>query len=122
MNYKGISFPFRFENGRVATSELSLTNYKRIVEAIKQIILTNPNERVMLANFGCNIKRFVFENDDFFDALIKRIVQDELTEWENRVEIKSIDVLRRDEGIILEISFLRPDFVEEKTEVFYGYL
>lgn len=122
MNYRGISFPFRFENGGVATSELSPVSYKHIVEAIQQIILTNPNERVMLANFGCNIRRFVFESDDFFDALIKRIVQDELAEWEDRVEIRDINIIRKNEGIILEIFFIRPNFTEEKAEVVYGYL
>lgn len=122
MNYRGISFPFRFENGGIATTEASSTQTKHIVEAIKQIVLTNPNERVMLADFGCNIRRFLFESDNLFDSLVKRLIEDQLLKWEDRVEIKEIVINKKNEGVFINISFINPQLVEEETEVFYGYL
>lgn len=64
--YVGMSFPFRFESGRVASVggfKREATNNDRD-EAVKQgavqCLLTGKGSRVMLGNWGAGLDRFLF--------------------------------------------------------------
>lgn len=37
------------------------TGIKMIKEAVKQVLLTEKGERVMLPNFGCNLRKYLFQ-------------------------------------------------------------
>lgn len=63
----GWAFPFRFEEGRVATvggepEELPPSSDvdDAIRQGVLQVLLTGKNERVMLGNFGVGADRFLF--------------------------------------------------------------
>lgn len=47
-----------------------------IKDAVKQLLLTEPGERVMLPNFGCNLKKYLFEPlDEITFESIRREVE-----------------------------------------------
>lgn len=40
------------------------THHEAIRQNMKNLILTNPGERIMIPNFGAGLSRFLFEQDD----------------------------------------------------------
>jgi phage baseplate assembly protein W len=64
--YVGMSFPFRFESGRVASVggfKREATNEDRdsaIRQGVTQCLLTGKGARVMLGNWGAGVDRFLF--------------------------------------------------------------
>lgn len=58
-----------------------------------QLILTNPNERVMLPAFGTPLRQLFFEpNDPTLEAQAKKMISDAITMWEPRIEVQDIIV------------------------------
>ena len=87
---RGISFPPRLgPDGRWAWSEGS----QNIQEAVQIILLTDPGERLMLAEFGGNLSQFLFEpNTTTTRHLIADRITRTLTSWEPRLKIESVRV------------------------------
>jgi len=70
----GLSYPLGSNLGGGYFSRRSGVDMIR--DAIKQLLLTEPGERVMLPNFGCNLKKYLFEPlDEITFESIKREVQ-----------------------------------------------
>lgn len=99
---KGISFPFRFDTrGRVATSVADALDDTHIRESIRQIILTSLGERPMEPEFGCDLRRVVFqENNPSLDAIAIDILRRALERWEPRIEVSEITITREKYGRI----------------------
>ena len=57
------------------------------------LLLTNPGERVMLPNYGTNLRQFIFEPND---AIVESEVEEEIARairlWEPRVTVEQIEV------------------------------
>ena len=70
----GLSFPLGSALGGGFFSKRS--GIVMIREAVKQLLLTERGERVMLPNFGCNLRKFLFQplNESTFES-IKREIQ-----------------------------------------------
>ncbi len=59
------------------------------------LLLTNPGERVFLADFGTPLKRLVFEQSDaILEQQAKKMIIDSINKWEPRITIQSIDVVK----------------------------
>lgn len=68
------------------------TKENSIKQAIKNLILTNPGERLFNPGWGCDLKRFLFEPiDDTVGMEIRDLIISSITNYEPRVEL--IDVL-----------------------------
>jgi len=87
---RGISFPPRIgADGRVAWS----AGPENIREAIRVILLTELEERVLLPQFGGGLRRFLFEpNTVSTHRLIQRTITQALGRWEPRIDVQSVDV------------------------------
>lgn len=87
---KGISFPPRLgTDGRVAFSE----GPENIREAIRVILLTELEERVMLAEFGGGLRSFLFQpNTVATRELIKERIKRALIRWEPRIRVGKVSV------------------------------
>jgi phage baseplate assembly protein W len=74
--------------------EPGLAQYENDVrEAILIILSTNYGERVMRPDFGAGLSNFVFEPASTQTMQrIKKRVTDELTNWEARIDVLSVDV------------------------------
>ncbi len=88
---QGISFPPRLgANGRFAWS----SGPDNIREAIMVILLTQPNERVMLPSFGGKLRSFLFEpNTVATRQAIQEEIQSALALWEPRITVRSVAVV-----------------------------
>jgi phage baseplate assembly protein W len=90
---RGWKFPVQVnpKTGRILMSE----NEQDISEAIMILLKTSKGERVMNSDFGCGLRRFVF---DLTDEVTMRKIEEDIREaimlWEPRVgdvEIKAVN-------------------------------
>ena len=94
--YKGISFPFRFNNiGGVAASAVEIDNPAHIVESIRQIIGTRRGERVMRPEFGADADDLVFAPQSNSGIRIaEHNIGQQILRWEKRVDLQRVDITR----------------------------
>jgi len=69
----GLSFPLGLKNGNYFSKS---SNIEKIKHAIRQLLLTEKGERLMLPNFGCNLKKYLFQplDETTFDDIKQEIV------------------------------------------------
>lgn len=87
---RGISFPPRIgPDGRVAWSEAS----DNIREGMRVVLATALGERIMLPQFGTDLRERLFEpNTVATRRLIQKRIESALQRWEPRVAVESIAV------------------------------
>ncbi|MGH2643247.1 MAG: GPW/gp25 family protein [Chitinophagaceae bacterium] len=69
-----------------------------IAESIRIILSTIPGERLMQPEFGCHLKRLVFEKvDSTLIAELSHMIYHALLEFEPRVNFISVEVIEQDE-------------------------
>jgi Bacteriophage baseplate protein W len=86
---RGIAFPPRVENGRVAWS----AGEENIREAIRIVLLTDQRERIRLPEFGGTLRRFLFEpNTVVTRHRIEEQINVALSRWEDRIAVDTIAV------------------------------
>lgn len=86
----GISFPMRLgPDGRVAVS----AGPDNIREMIRVILLTEPGERLQLADFGGGAGRFLFEpNTVGTRRQVQERIEEALQRWEPRISLQNVSV------------------------------
>ena len=87
---QGLSFPPRVgADGRLAWSE----GEENVRESIRVILLTEPAERLMREEFGCGLRRFLFEpNTVTTRTLIREAVANAIKLREPRVALDGVTV------------------------------
>jgi len=69
-------------------------NEYAIINAVKNLVLTNHYERPFQPEIGSNIRRLLFENVDAVTASqIEREIVETITNFEPRVQVSKVDVL-----------------------------
>ena len=64
-----------------------------MAQNMKHLILTNPGEKVMDPDFGCGIKRFLFEtNDTNTYAHIAAVIMKSFRRYMPHVQIKDVEI------------------------------
>jgi uncharacterized protein len=87
---QGMSFPPRIGvDGRLAWSE----GEDNVRESIRVILLTEPGERLMREEFGCGLRRFLFEPNT---VTTRQLIADRITRTiaalEPRVKVEDVSV------------------------------
>jgi phage baseplate assembly protein W len=87
---RGLSFPVRVDAaGRLAWSE----SEANVREALRLILMTEPGERLMREEFGCGLRRFLFEpNTATTRQLIRERITQAIGRWEPRVALEAVTV------------------------------
>lgn len=90
MNYSGHPYPvFKKSQGLLSSSK----NLDKIKSNILCILLTNPNERVMLPEFGTPLRSLLFDpNDDVLADNARNMIINSIKRWEPRIVVQSIDI------------------------------
>jgi phage baseplate assembly protein W len=86
----GLGFPPRVgADGRLAWSE----GEENVRESIRIVLMTEPGERLMSEEFGCGLRRFLFEpNTVTTRTLIGERIENALARWEPRVAVEEVRV------------------------------
>lgn len=87
---QGLSFPPRVgADGRLAWSE----GEENVRESIRVILLTELGERLMRPDFGCGLRRFLFEpNTVTTRALVREAITNAIRAREPRVSVEAVTV------------------------------
>lgn len=106
--FTGISFPFRIGvKGGVVTSSTSVSSAQHIIEAMRQILGTRPMERCMEYHFKSEVDSDIFEpNDASCRTLLAYQIKEALRELEDRILVKSVDVVSEGSTINAVIHFI----------------
>jgi hypothetical protein len=87
---RGIAFPPQVGPDGALRFSAGADNIR---ESLRVILMTDPGERIMLAEFGGGLRRFLFEPNT---AATHRAIQDTITRaiarWEPRVSLQSVEV------------------------------
>jgi len=100
--YYGIGLNF----GKSIQGYFSTSADKRLIkENMKQILLTNPGERVHLPKFGVGLRRYLFEmNDEQLAGAIKERILEQISTYEPLAEI--IDIQFKQVDNLLQIRLI----------------
>jgi phage baseplate assembly protein W len=93
------AYPFRID---AASHQAARAGYPEHVEQmIRQVLLTDPGERVNLPEFGCGLRRLVFApHSDALQATTKLIVMQALTRWLGaQIDVKDVVVSRPNQSL-----------------------
>ena len=87
---QGLAFPPRVDaDGRLAWS----AGEANVRESIHLILLTEPGERLMREEFGCGLRRYLFEpNTVTTRELIRERIERAIARWEPRVIVDEVVV------------------------------
>lgn len=87
---QGMAFPPRVDaDGRLAWSH----GEENVRQCLRVLLLTEPGERLMREEFGCGLRRFLFEpNTVTTRQLIRERVSQAIERWEPRVTVEEIQV------------------------------
>ena len=105
--FTGISFPFRIGvKGGVVMSTTDSMSVQHIIEGMTQILCTKPMERGMEHHFKSSIDTCIFEpNDSSTRTLLAYQIKEALKELEDRISVKTVDVISEGSSIIAVINF-----------------
>ena len=99
---------FRFKK-----TQLNDVYVKKDAEAVKQsvinIVTTNFGERPFQPNFGCNLRRYLFEPlDDITASVFIDVIKNGLRNYEPRVNVVNVSVREEEitNSIVLNIEFI----------------
>ncbi|SKC95207.1 hypothetical protein SAMN05660461_0288 [Chitinophaga ginsengisegetis] len=88
----GWSFPPSFDKPNA--SVLMVSDVADIEESIRIILSTIPGERTMLPDFGCNIRKLVFEvADSRFSGELNHLIYHALLEYEPRIKLVDTQIV-----------------------------
>lgn len=120
LDWTGISYPFRIENGSIAKSK-SILNSKdgtsqHIGESIKTIVNTFLGEWITKSNIGTKFRSIVFNtfNSDF-DTYIIHNLTNAIETQDKRVKISDLNIERHSEENLIKIIVkwdINPDIVK----------
>ena len=88
------AYPFRID---AASHQAAQAPYpEHVAQLIRQVLLTDPGERVNLPEFGCGLRRLLFApHSDALQATVKLIVSQALSHWlSGQIEVKDVAVSR----------------------------
>jgi phage baseplate assembly protein W len=90
-SFKDISMSFKYNP--LSGDLIGLKNENAIARSVRNIILTNPGEKVFDPFFGSNVSNILFETvDDITAVSIQDEIENSLKNYEPRVEIINVIV------------------------------
>jgi Bacteriophage baseplate protein W len=114
-----IAYPFRID---AASGQAAQSAYQDHVEQmIRQVLLTDPGERVCLPDFGAGLRRLVFAPISAgLDATLQMIVSDSLSRWlGDQITVRNVSVQTADGNAGLPDGtiqiFIEYELIETRT-------
>src|SRR6188768_2975793 len=99
---KSFKYPFAIDQGLKTWAEEN--DYRNhVIQLIKQVLLTNPGERINRPTFGCEIRRMVFApNSEVSASLAQVSIFQALETWL---------------GTIISVDNVKVQAIEERLEI-----
>jgi phage baseplate assembly protein W len=102
-----LRFPIAVDGG-VGTLAVEGDHARHVDQLIRQVLLTNPGERINRPGFGCGLRSMVFApNSELTAGLAQVAVFQALTEWlGDLIEVDRVDATALGETLELEVAYL----------------
>lgn len=104
---KSLHYPFAIDAG---LGQLALENdYDKYVEQlVRQVLFTNPGERINRPDFGCGLRRMIFApNSEANASLLQVMVFQALELWlDDLIELDEIKVVANEEKLEVYIAYI----------------
>src|ERR1700722_1970377 len=101
---RDILYPFAID---AASGQAAQTDYASHVEQmIRQVLLTDPGERVCLPTFGAGLRRLLFAPmNASLSATTKLVVTQSLNQWlSNQITVKDVTAVTQDSAILVTVT------------------
>ena len=104
---KSIFHPIAIDKG-LASLAVEDDYGEHVAQMIKQVLFTNPGERINRPDFGCGIRRMVFApNSDVSANLAQVTVFQALDKWLGTViNVDKVEVIAEDEKLSIKIVYV----------------
>jgi hypothetical protein len=112
-----LDVPFRIDGrGRSALT----TDDDHVRDLIRQVLFTNPGERVNRPDFGCGLAQLVFApNSDVLATATQFLVMGALQRWlATVIEVEGVDIFAEEERLEITISYVARDTGERRVDLF----
>src|SRR6266700_4531352 len=89
-----LAYPVAIDAGSGQAARASYQDH--VAQMIRQVLLTDPGERVCLPEFGCGLRRLVFApHSDALQATAKLQIMQSLSRWlAGQIVVKTVNVSR----------------------------
>lgn len=78
----------------VSGAVLRFTNEKAVTRSIRNLLLTNPGERLYQPDLGSGIRQLLFEPiSDFTSNTLGRFIEDTISKHEQRAKVLAVNVI-----------------------------
>jgi phage baseplate assembly protein W len=78
----------------VSGAVLRFTNEKAVTRSIRNLLLTNPGERLYQPDLGSGIRQLLFEPiSDFTTNTLGRFIEDTISKHEQRAKVLAVNVI-----------------------------
>lgn len=110
---RSLGFPPRVSaDGHMVWSE----GDANVRESILLILMTEPNERLRLPQFGAGLGAFLFEpNTSSTRELIRTRIQDAIAAWEPRVRVEAVNVKAHPSDPYIAVAVIQYRLVATQT-------
>jgi uncharacterized protein len=101
-----IRYPFAID---AASGQAATTDYaSHVDQMIRQVLLTDPGERVCLPTFGAGLRRLLFAPmNASLGATTKLIVTQSLNQWlSNQITVKDVTAATQDSAILVTVTYV----------------
>ena len=99
MRRQDYAYPFRIDTASHQAAQSGYADH--VAQMIRQVLLTDPGERVCLPEFGCGLRRLIFApHSDALQATVKLMVMQALSRWlAGQIEVKDVAVSRAGQSL-----------------------
>lgn len=99
MRRQDYAYPFRIDTASHQAAQAGYADH--VAQMIRQVLLTDPGERVCLPEFACGLRRLVFApHSDALQATVKLMVMQALSRWlAGQIEVKDVAVSRAGQSL-----------------------
>ena len=127
---RGLSFPVTFDKN--AKDIVMAEGYQDIYQSLEIILSTQPGERILEQDFGCNLQQMIFETLNLTSvSLMQDTIRRALVLYEPRIDVNRILIIQNEilsGRIKIEVdftvrstnsrfNFVFPFYKEEGTEI-----
>lgn len=108
--YFGLKFPFTANNLDGVFVDLNSTIEDKIISEIAHVVLTPKRSRIRKPDFGTNLVKYLFENNDELSwESVENEIKENVKRYVPNVEISDVSVIRPDEdpnALYLAMTFV----------------
>ena len=94
-----IEFPFQDDNDKNYFLKMNKEGKKALKSDLMHLLLTTPGERLYLPDFGTNLRRFIFEQNDSQTYLgIKEEIQTVINKYIPNLKLTELTINKPEDG------------------------